>query len=286
MSDWFLGVIGGSGLYEIDSFDGKWIKIDTPFGAPSDNILVGELEGIKIAFLPRHGRGHRFSPSTINYRANIYALKSLGVTDILSVSAVGSLKLEYEPGHFVFADQFIDRTFQREKSFFGTGLVAHVSMAHPICPRIQELAQNSAIIAGATTHRNGTYMVMEGPQFSSKAESELYRSWNCEIIGMTNMPEAKLAREAQIPYATMAMVTDYDCWNEDHDHVDVSSVIRVLHQNAETAKATIYNLAVALGSMERTPSPIDTCLEGALITAPHARDKEMIEKLSAILKLQ
>lgn len=285
MSEWFLGIIGGSGLYEIDGFNGEWVKVETPFGEPSDEIYVGALEGIKIAFLPRHARGHKFSPSTINYRANIYALKSLGVTDILSVSAVGSLKHEYEPGHFVFVDQFIDRTFAREKSFFGTGLVAHVSMAHPICPRIQELAQNSAAKAGAKTHKNGTYMVMEGPQFSSKAESELYRSWNCDVIGMTNMPEAKLSREAQIPYATMAMVTDYDCWNEAHDHVDVSSVIRVLHHNAETAKATIFNLAVALGAQDRTPSPIDTCLQGALITAPNARDPQTLEKLKVIIGL-
>lgn len=283
MSEWVLGIIGGSGLYQIDGLEGEWVKVETPFGAPSDDIFVGELEGQEIAFLPRHGRGHIFTPSTINYRANIYALKSLGVTDILSVSAVGSLKKEYEPGHFVFVDQFIDRTFAREKTFFGNGLVAHVSMAHPICPRLSQMAQLSAIEAGAHTHKNGTYMVMEGPQFSSKAESELYRSWNCDVIGMTNMPEAKLAREAQIPYATIAMVTDYDCWNEEHDHVDVASVVKIMHENSARAKDTIKNLARLLAQTPRTPSIIDKALENAIITAPDARDKEMLEKLAILL---
>lgn len=283
MSEWVLGIIGGSGLYQIDGLEGEWVKVETPFGAPSDDIFVGELEGQEIAFLPRHGRGHIYTPSTINYRANIYALKSLGVTDILSVSAVGSLKKEYEPGHFVFVDQFIDRTFAREKTFFGNGLVAHVSMAHPICPRLSQMAQLSAIEAGAHTHKNGTYMVMEGPQFSSKAESELYRSWNCDVIGMTNMPEAKLAREAQIPYATIAMVTDYDCWNEEHDHVDVASVVKIMHENSARAKDTIKNLARLLAQTPRTPSIIDKALENAIITAPDARDKEMLEKLAILL---
>ena len=283
MSEWVLGIIGGSGLYQIDGLKGEWVKVETPFGAPSDDIFVGELEGQEIAFLPRHGRGHIYTPSTINYRANIYALKSLGVTDILSVSAVGSLKKEYEPGHFVFVDQFIDRTFAREKTFFGNGLVAHVSMAHPICPRLSQMAQLSAIEAGAHTHKNGTYMVMEGPQFSSKAESELYRSWNCDVIGMTNMPEAKLAREAQIPYATIAMVTDYDCWNEEHDHVDVASVVKIMHENSARAKDTIKNLARLLAQTPRTPSIIDKALENAIITAPEARDKKMLEKLAILL---
>lgn len=283
MSEWVLGIIGGSGLYQIDGLKGEWVKVETPFGAPSDDIFVGELEGQEIAFLPRHGRGHIYTPSTINYRANIYALKSLGVTDILSVSAVGSLKKEYEPGHFVFVDQFIDRTFAREKTFFGNGLVAHVSMAHPICPRLSQMAQLSAIEAGAHTHKNGTYMVMEGPQFSSKAESELYRSWNCDVIGMTNMPEAKLAREAQIPYATIAMVTDYDCWNEEHDHVDVASVVKIMHENSARAKDTIKNLARLLAQTPRTPSIIDKALENAIITAPEARDKGMLEKLAILL---
>lgn len=283
MSEWVLGIIGGSGLYQIDGLKGEWVKVETPFGAPSDDIFVGELEGQEIAFLPRHGRGHIYTPSTINYRANIYALKSLGVTDILSVSAVGSLKKEYEPGHFVFVDQFIDRTFAREKTFFGNGLVAHVSMANPICPRLSQMAQLSAIEAGAHTHKNGTYMVMEGPQFSSKAESELYRSWNCDVIGMTNMPEAKLAREAQIPYATIAMVTDYDCWNEEHDHVDVASVVKIMHENSARAKDTIKNLARLLAQTPRTPSIIDKALENAIITAPDARDKEMLEKLAILL---
>ncbi len=283
MSEWVLGIIGGSGLYQIDGLKGEWVKVETPFGAPSDDIFVGELEGQEIAFLPRHGRGHIYTPSTINYRANIYALKSLGVSDILSVSAVGSLKKEYAPGHFVFVDQFIDRTFAREKTFFGNGLVAHVSMAHPICPRLSQMAQLSAIEAGAHTHKNGTYMVMEGPQFSSKAESELYRSWNCDVIGMTNMPEAKLAREAQIPYATIAMVTDYDCWNEEHDHVDVASVVKIMHENSARAKDTIKNLSRLLAQTPRTPSIIDKALENAIITAPDARDKGMLEKLAILL---
>lgn len=281
---WVLGIIGGSGLYEIEGFKGEWVKVETPFGTPSDDILVGELNGVKIAFLPRHGRGHIYSPSEINYRANIYALKFLGVTDILSISAVGSLKKEYEPSHFVFIDQFIDRTFAREKSFFGKGLVAHVSMAHPICERLAKLSFEAAQKAGAKAHLGGTYMVMEGPQFSSKAESELYRQWNCDVIGMTNMPEAKLAREAQIPYASIAMVTDYDCWNEEHDHVDVASVIKILHGNAKMAKDTIKNLVQTLSQNLRTPSPIDNALENAIITATDARDKKMLEKLEIIMR--
>lgn len=281
---WFLGIIGGSGLYDIDGFNGEWVKVDTPFGAPSDDILVGELNGIKIAFLPRHGRGHIHSPSDINYRANIYALKFLGVSDILSISAVGSLKKEYKPGHFVIVDQFIDRTFAREKSFFGKGLVAHVSMAHPICNRLANFAYDAAKEAGAKTHFGGTYMVMEGPQFSSKAESELYRQWNCDVIGMTNMPEAKLAREAQLPYASIAMVTDYDCWNEEHDHVDVASVIKILHGNAKMAKDTIKNLVKILDNKPRTPSKFDNALENAIITAPFAQDLEILDKLKVIMR--
>ncbi len=281
---WFLGIIGGSGLYDIDGFNGEWVKVDTPFGAPSDDILVGELNGIKIAFLPRHGRGHIYSPSDINYRANIYALKFLGVSDILSISAVGSLKKEYKPGHFVIVDQFIDRTFAREKSFFGKGLVAHVSMAHPICIRLANFAYDAAKEAGAKAHYGGTYMVMEGPQFSSKAESELYRQWNCDVIGMTNMPEAKLAREAQLPYASIAMVTDYDCWNEEHDHVDVASVIKILHGNAKMAKDTIKNLVKILDNKQRTPSQFDNALENAIITAPFAQDLEILDKLKVIMR--
>lgn len=284
MAKWFLGVIGGSGLYEIEGLTGEWRTIDTPFGKPSDDIFVGELEGQKIAFLPRHGRGHKYSPSSINYRANIYALKSIGVTDILSVSAVGSLKQKYEPGHFVFVDQFIDTTYKREKSFFGDGLVAHVSMAHPTCPRLSKMAQLCAKEVGATIHKSGTYLVMEGPQFSSKAESELYRSWNCDVIGMTNMPEAKLAREAQMPYATIAMVTDYDCWNEEHDHVDVQAVIRVLNENSERAKQTIRTMVHLMRANSRGDSPIDRALRDAIITAPAARDPEMVKKLAILMK--
>lgn len=281
---WVLGIIGGSGLYEIEGFKGEWRKIETPFGAPSVEILVGDLNGVRIAFLPRHGRGHVHSPSDINYRANIYALKSLGVSDILSISAVGSLKHKYKPGDFILVDQYIDRTFAREKSFFGKGLVAHVSMAHPICRRLANFAYDAAKKAGANAHFGGTYMVMEGPQFSSKAESELYRLWNCDCIGMTNMPEAKLSREAQIPYASIAMVTDYDCWNEEHDNVDVASVIKILHGNAKMAKDTIKNLCETLKQTPRTPSPIDNALENAIITAPNARDAQMIEKLAILMK--
>ena len=207
MADWILGIIGGSGLYEIDGLENmEWVSIDTPWGTPSDDILFAEYEGVKLRFLPRHGRGHPLSPTSVNYRANIDAMKRAGCTDLLSLSAVGSLKEEYAPGHFVMVDQFIDRTFAREKSFFGEGLVAHVSMADPICMRLSELAGKAAQAAGAKVHIGGTYLAMEGPQFSTRAESEMYRQWGCDVIGMTNMPEAKLAREAELPYATVAMV--------------------------------------------------------------------------------
>src|ERR1700761_9608817 len=221
-SDWVLGVIGGSGLYEIAGLtDREWRRIDSPWGEPSDEILFGTLEGVQVRFLPRHGRGHRVSPSHINYRANIDALKRAGCTDIVSLSAVGSLKEELPPSVFVAVDQYIDRTFAREKSFFGEGAVAHVSMAHPVCQRLTAMAAAAAREAGATVTEGGTYLCMEGPQFSTMAESELYRSWGCSVIGMTNMPEAKLAREAELPYASLAMVTDYDCWHADHGHVEV-----------------------------------------------------------------
>ena len=210
-----IGIIGGSGLYNIEGLtDTKWVKVNTPWGDPSDELLTGVYEGTKVVFLPRHGRGHKISPSALNYRANIDALKRVGVTDIISMSAVGSLKEELPPGHFVIVDQFIDRSFAREKSFFGTGLVAHVSMAHPTCPRLGDALQDSLTALDLPHTRGGTYLVMEGPQFSTLAESNLYRSWGCSVIGMTNMPEAKLAREAEIDYATVAMVTDYDCWHE------------------------------------------------------------------------
>ena len=282
MGDWVLGVIGGSGLYEVDGLEDKrWVKVETPWGDPSDELLTGTLDGVKLVFLPRHGRGHPIPPSGLNFRANIHALKSLGVTDILSVSAVGSLREDLHPGMFVAVDQFIDRTFAREKSFFGQGLVAHVSMAHPVCPRLSSLAAQAARAAGAKIVEGGTYLVMEGPQFSTKAESELYRQWGCHVIGMTNMPEAKLAREAELPYASIAMVTDYDCWHEDHDHVDVAQIIACLMANAERAKGLIQHLAGLLKG-ERAPSPIDTVLDNALITAPHARDPAVMQKLQVV----
>jgi len=282
MTDWVLGVIGGSGLYEIDGLeDRRWTRVQTPFGDPSDDLLVGFIGGVKLVFLPRHGRGHRLSPTDLNFRANIDALKRAGCTDVLSISAVGSLKEELPPGTFVVVDQFIDRTFARAKSFFGAGLAAHVSMAHPVCPRLSGLAAESARSAGAAVVEGGTYLVMEGPQFSTKAESELYRSWGCDVIGMTNMPEAKLAREAEMPYATVAMVTDYDCWREDTAHVEVAEIIACLTANAALAKTLVGNLAGRLTG-PRPPSPIDTCLDQAIITAPDARDPGMVRQLDAV----
>jgi 5'-methylthioadenosine phosphorylase len=281
LGEWVLGVIGGSGLYEIDGLtEQQWVRIDSPFGEPSDQVLTGRIGGVKLVFLPRHGRGHRIPPSDLNYRANIDVMKRAGCTDILSISAVGSLKEQLDPGTFVVVDQFIDRTFARNKSFFGPGLTAHVSVAHPVCPRLSDLAAAAGREAGARLVQGGTYLVMEGPQFSTKAESELYRSWGCDVIGMTNMPEAKLAREAELPYASVAMVTDYDCWRED-DHVDVAQVVACMHANAALAKALVVRLAGQLTG-ERTPSPIDTCLDTAIITAPSARDPEMAHKLDAV----
>ncbi len=239
------------------------------------------MGGLKLVFLPRHGRGHVLPPTAVNARANIDALKRMGCTDVLSLSAVGSLREDLAPGAFVLVDQFVDRTFAREKSFFGPGLVAHVSMAHPVCPRLASLAAEAAEEAGASVVRGGVYLAMEGPQFSSRAESELYRSWGCDVIGMTNMPEAKLAREAELPYASVAMVTDYDCWREEIAHVEVSQVMAVLNANAATAKGLVAGMPQKLVG-ERPPSPIDTCLDAAIITAPGARDPAMIEKLSAV----
>ena len=245
-------------------------------------ILFGELNGIAVRFVPRHGRGHRVSPSHINYRANIDALKRSGVTDLVSLSAVGSLRKKLAPGDFVVVDQFIDRTFARQTSFFGEGVVAHVSMAEPVCPRLSRLAGEAAEEAGARVRDGGTYLCMEGPQFSTRAESDLYRDWGCHVIGMTNMPEAKLAREAELPYASLAMVTDYDCWHEDHGHVQVSDIVRVLHDNADKAKATVAELCKALAKRARKPSPIDTVLDAALITPAAHRDPALAEKLDAV----
>ncbi|MEE2929084.1 MAG: S-methyl-5'-thioadenosine phosphorylase [Pseudomonadota bacterium] len=285
MSKWVLGVIGGSGLYEIDGLENtQEIRVETPWGDPSDTLIKGRLGQVELVFLPRHGKGHRLTPSTVPYRANIDALKRLGCTDVLSVSACGSLQEQYAPGDFVMVDQFIDRTFAREKTFFGPGMVAHVSVADPVCSRLSALAGDAAERSGATVHRGGTYLTMEGPQFSTRAESHLYRQWGCDVIGMTNMPEAKLAREAELPYATLAMVTDYDCWREDEAAVEVTNVLEIMQANTARAKQAIKVLAETLVQTERTPSPqgIETCLDFAMITAPEARDPAMLEKLDAI----
>ncbi len=284
MADTMIGVIGGSGVYEIDGLtDARWQDVATPWGAPSDQILIGTLEGVRMAFLPRHGRGHVHSPSTVPYRANIDALKRIGVTDVFSVSAVGSLDADRAPGDFVIVDQFVDRTFARDKSFFGTGCVAHVSVAHPTCPRLSEAAASAAETAGARVHRGGTYLAMEGPQFSSLAESRMYRAWGCHVIGMTNMPEAKLAREAELCYASVAMVTDYDCWHPDHDAVDVAAVIRTLQANAAKARALVAALPALLGA-DRAPCPhgCDRALDHAIMTAPGKRDPALLAKLDAV----
>ncbi len=279
-----LGIIGGSGVYDIDKLQNTyWKKVESPFGEPSDELLFGELDGQKMVFLPRHGRGHKVPPSEINFRANIDALKRAGVTDIISVSAVGSLKEELTPGTFVIVDQFIDRTFARNKSFFSSGLVAHVSMAHPVCNRLGEHLELAAKDSGIEIVRGGTYLVMEGPQFSSVAESELYRSWNCDVIGMTNMPEAKLAREAEMCYATVAMVTDYDCWHPDHDNVTVDAIIKVLLVNADNARSLIKNVASAIDAdTHGLNCSCKTSLDNAIITTPEERDKNMLDKLSVV----
>ena len=279
-----LGIIGGSGVYDIDGLVNKrWVAVSSPFGAPSDELLYGELNGQQLIFLPRHGRGHKIPPSEINFRANIDALKRAGVTDVISVSAVGSLREHLKPGMFVIVDQFIDRTFARNKSFFGSGLVAHVSMAHPVCSRLGDHIEAAAKEAGIAALRGGTYLVMEGPQFSSLAESELYRSWGCDVIGMTNMPEAKLAREAELCYATVAMVTDYDCWHPDHDDVTVEQIVRVLLANADKARALVKQVAPkVIGDAKGNECSCRSALEYAIITAPEARDAAKVEQLNAV----
>ena len=283
-SESVIGVIGGSGIYDIEGLSNtRWEGVASPFGEPSDALLFGDLEGQPMVFLPRHGRGHKLPPNGVNYRANIDALKRSGVTDILSLSAVGSFREELSPGTFVLVDQFIDRTIQRDKSFFGPGLVAHVSMAHPVCARLAGALAAAAESVDVTAVRGGTYLAMEGPQFSSLAESELYRTWGCDVIGMTNMPEARLAREAEICYATVAMVTDYDCWHPDHDHVQVGDTIRVLTANADHARALVR--AVALGLRDRPavcPAGCGHALDTAIVTAPEARDPAMAAKLDAV----
>jgi len=279
-----LGIIGGSGVYDIDGMTNKeWRTVESPFGAPSDQLLFGELDGQTLVFLPRHGRGHKIPPSELNFRANIDAMKRAGVTEILSVSAVGSLKEELPPGTFVIVDQFIDRTFARQKSFFSSGLVAHVSMAHPTCGRLSDLAAEAAADAGIVAVQGGTYLVMEGPQFSTKAESELYRQWGCDVIGMTNMPEAKLAREAEICYASVAMVTDYDCWHPDHDAVTVDAIVKVLTDNADRARLLVRTLAPKL--RDRTAPCAKGChtaLDTAIITHGAARDPALVARLDAV----
>ena len=279
-----LGIIGGSGIYDIAGLAGaEWQEVASPWGRPSDAILTGSLGGVAMAFLPRHGRGHVHAPSDIPFRANIDAMKRLGVTDIVSVSACGSLREEMAPGDFVIVDQFVDRTVGRPASFFGAGCVAHVSMAHPVCPRLGAACAEAAEAEGARVHRGGTYLAMEGPQFSTLAESRLFRSWGCDVIGMTNLPEARLAREAEICYATVAMVTDYDCWHPDHDAVDVATVIRTLTQNAGRARAMIARLPALLGA-DRAPCPhgCDRALDHALMTAPDRRDPALLARLDAV----
>jgi 5'-methylthioadenosine phosphorylase len=284
MTQAILGIIGGSGIYDMDGLQHpSWVTVDSPWGAPSDAVLTWQMGGVKMAFLPRHGRGHVHSPTTVPYRANIDALKRLGVTDIISISACGSFREEMAPGDFVIVDQFIDRTFAREKSFFGTGCVAHVSLAHPTCPRLSDACATAAEVAGITVHRGGTYLAMEGPQFSSLAESKLYRSWGCDVIGMTNMPEAKLAREAEICYASVAMITDYDSWHPDHGAVNITAIIATLKGNGSKAHDLIARLPAFLGA-DRAPCPhgCDLALDHAIMTAPDKRDPALLARLDAI----
>ena len=276
-----IGVIGGSGVYQFAGVEGaSWVRVNSPWGKPSDEVLVGRLNGTPIAFLPRHGRGHVETPSSINYRANIDALKRLGCTDVLAVSAVGSLRVDFSPGDFVLVDQYIDRTFAREKSFFGPGLVAHVSLAHPTCTRLSD-AVAAAVPKSLKLHRGATYLAMEGPQFSTLAESRLYRSWGADVIGMTGMPEAKLAREAELCYAALAMVTDYDCWHEGHGAVDVAMVIATLTANADHARAVVAALPGQL-PQEPCPQGCPQALTHAVMTAPDQRDPALLAKLDAV----
>jgi len=282
MTSWTIGIIGGSGLYDIQELEEReWVSMDSPFGSPSDAVLAGRMGHVRYVFLPRHGRGHVLSPTYVNYRANIDVLKRAGCTDLLAISSVGSLREELAPGRFVLPDQFIDRTVAREKSFFGKGLVAHVSMAEPVCPRLSGFAADAARAAGAEISEGGTYLAMEGPQFSTKAESALYRQWGCDVIGMTAMPEAKLAREAELPYALIGMVTDYDCWRAESAHVEVSQVIAQLGANAGLARMLVVELARLLPE-QRTPSPIDTVLDHALLSDPSRAAAGALDGLDAI----
>jgi 5'-methylthioadenosine phosphorylase len=280
-----IGIIGGSGIYQIDGLqNANWAEVSTPWGDPSDAILTGTLNGVDMAFLPRHGRGHVHAPSDVPYRANIDALKRLGVTDVISVSACGSFREDMAPGDFIIVDQYIDRTFARAKSFFGSGCVAHVSVAHPTCPRLGDACETAAKDAGITVHRGGTYLAMEGPQFSTLAESRMYReSWGADVIGMTGMPEAKLAREAELCYACVAMITDYDSWHPDHGAVDITQIIATLTGNADKARSLVARLPTLL-KVDRTPCPhgCDRALEYAIMTAPESRDPTLVAKLDAV----
>ncbi len=284
MSGPVIGIIGGSGLYQIDGLsDVAWRRVDSPFGATSDEFCFGTLAGQRVVFLPRHGRGHALPPSAINFRANIDALKRCGVTDILSLSAVGSLREDFAPGGFVIIDQFVDRTIARERSFFGPGCVAHVSMAQPVCARLGDALAEAASGAGIAARRGGTYLVIDGPQFSTRAESELYRAWRCDVIGMTNMPEAKLAREAEICYATVAMVTDYDCWHPGHDAVTVEAIVSVLLANADKARALVKGVVPLLAAHQGPCGHgCQRALDHALITAPDSRDPALTRRLDAV----
>ncbi len=280
-----IGIIGGSGIYDIEGLEGaSWIRVKTPWGTPSDEVLVGRLNGVPMAFLPRHGRGHVHSPSTVPYRANIDALKRLGCTDVIAVSACGSFREDMAPGDFVIVDQYIDRTFAREKSFFGTGLVAHVSLAHPTCPHLADACHRAALAEGIRVHNGGTYLAMEGPQFSTLAESRMYRDvWRAHVIGMTGMPEAKLAREAELCYASLAMITDYDSWHPEHGEVDITSIIQTLAGNSAKAKGLVARLPALLGP-DRAPCPhgCDRALTHAIMTDPDRRDPEIAAKLDAV----
>ena len=284
MAKTVLGIIGGSGVYDIAGLEhARWDHVVSPWGEPSDSLLFGRLAGVDMIFLPRHGRGHVHSPTTINYRANIDALKRAGATDVISVSACGSLREDLPPGTFAIVDQFIDRTHAREKSFFGKGFVAHVSLAHPVCPKLADALLEACAEENIPYAKGGTYLAMEGPQFSTLAESNLYRSWGCSVIGMTAMPEAKLAREAELPYALVAMVTDFDCWHPDHEHVTVEQVVKVLTANADNARRLIARAAPKLGPL-RTPSPlgIEHVLDTAVITSFEKRDPQLFHKLDAV----
>ena len=284
MTDTVLGVVGGSGIYDLPGLEqSEWVSVESPWGMASDQVRIGRIDGLKVVFLPRHGRGHVHAPTDINYRANIDVLKRCGVTDLVSVSACGSLKEELAPGTFVLVDQFIDRTFAREKSFFGAGCVAHVSMAFPVSPKLVATVEAAARAENLAYRRGGTYLAMEGPQFSSLAESHLYRGWGCDVIGMTNMPEAKLAREAEICYSTVAMITDYDSWHPDHGEVDIQSIIQVLRDNASNAQRLVARIARDIPRVHETcPIGSDSALEYAIMTAPEARDPELVSKLDAV----